>query len=136
MKKHLLLVALIILLFSCNNLKSNKSSQIEAEDLVGIWTEHWGVDSSDTDVDYVDTLSFNLNDVGQLTIYCINNSDFIYRDIELDNTGLSFQMENTVDPNEEFLIDYTLMLTNKDLFDGGIVNSRGKKVKIQLRRLP
>jgi hypothetical protein len=43
-------------------------------------------------------------------------------------------MENKVDPEEKFIIQYSLVLTKKNIYKGEIINSRGKKVNIILKK--
>lgn len=128
MKKILLFLFLITLLVSFTFIKTDEPGQI-AQQYVGIWTEHW-----EGDVDYVDTLQFKLNSTGQLTISCVNNSNYKYSEIKPKKSSITFVMENTVDPNERFIIQYTLKRTSNNLIKGKIVNSRGKTVKVALKR--
>lgn len=132
MKIKITFIILIIgLVCSCNVLK--KSKTITTEDkLVGLWTEHWDETS---DVDYVDTLKIDLDRNGKLKIFCINNSDYVYYNIIFSGSKLSFEMENKVDPNEKFTIQYTLKLAEENLFTGGTLNIKGKKDKIDLEKI-
>jgi len=132
MQKTFSFIFLITLLCSFTLLKTDKPK----DTYLGIWTEHWGTDSAETttDVDYVDTLQFELNSKGKLTISCINNSDYKYSKIKPNESRLNFVMENTVDPKERFIIKYNLQIVNENLIKGTILNSRGKTVPITLKR--
>ena len=130
MKTKIVFIIVIGLICSCNVLK--KSEIITTEDkLVGLWTEHWGESS---DVDYVDTLKIDFESSGKFKISCINNSDYVYYNILFNGSKLSFEMENKVDPKEKFILEYTLKLVEENLFTGGMINSKGKKDKIKLKK--
>jgi len=135
MKKTLACVIIISLIcFSCI---LNKANTLKDDDkIIGLWTEHWGNGSfePETDVNYVDTLKIGLNDRGKINIICINNSNYVYSNIIYKGSKLLFQMENKTDPKEKFIIQYSLMLTEENVFIGEINNSRGKKVSINLKK--
>jgi hypothetical protein len=135
MIRRLAFLIIISFICSCSFLKKIKSYK-KNDNIIGIWTEHWGKDSHEpeTDVNYVDTLKIDINGNGEIIIICINNSNYIYSNIICNETHLSFQMENKVDPEEKFIIQYSLVLTKKNIYKGEIINSRGKKVNIILKK--
>ncbi len=137
MKKNILLVLLICVISSCSLFKNSESSKIEKNNLVGLWSEHWGTDklNPETDIDYVDTIKVELNRNGKFVMRCINRSNYIYRNIKSQDNKLSFEMENTEDKNEKFTLQYSFFLLNKNLYNGEMLNSRGSKASIQLRRI-
>jgi len=135
MKKKLAYLIIIGLIGSCSVLK--KSNTIKENDKVtGLWTEHWGIDSiePETDVHYVDTLKIDINSNGKISIVCINDSNYIYTNIKYSNSQFSFQMENREDPKEKFVVYYSLILTEENVFNGEIINSRKQKSSVKLKK--
>ena len=136
MKKSLIVVCILVLAYACGSTKSAKNLSPE-EKVAGLWTEHWRSDpnSSATDVNYVDTLKLGVAENGNLKISCINNDYYSYEDIVYDGKKLSFVMVNGESTDEKFTIQYDLQLININRFEGGIVNVRGKKAIVDLKRL-
>ncbi|WP_018343124.1 hypothetical protein [Cytophaga aurantiaca] len=122
MKNFLSFIFLIILLSSFTLIKTDEPN----DSYVGIWTEHW----NKSNVDYVDTLKIEVNARGQLAISCINNSNYIYSEIQPKKSALSFVMKNN-----GFTVQYTLKRINENLITGKIHNSNNQTVKISLKRL-
>lgn len=133
MKNIFFIVLSILALVSCKS-KQNKLSD---KSLMGLWTEHWEKDTINPDksVDYVDTLRI-FKDANKLAITCINNDEYIYSNIKLQGSNLTFTKENTSDPNEEFFVYYTFDLNkNNKEFTGSIVNSVNEHNNVSLKKL-
>lgn len=138
MKKTILFLFISLVLISCASLKTNSDSDALKNEILGLWTEHWGTDlpDSENDVTYVDTIRFELDANNKLQLKCTNRTNYLYDKIKLKGDILTFRMENTAYPGGKFLIYYTLKLTDeKKKFTGKIINSLGKKVNIKLLKL-
>lgn len=140
MKKTTILIFLIATFCSCKIMAQSQQPLNEAladGKLAGLWTEHWGAtdsEGSETNVNYVDTLQIEVAGNSEITIHCINNSDYIYSKARFEASKLSFKMENTVDPKERFTIQYTLTVVSENELNGQIINSRGKVVPVKLKK--
>jgi hypothetical protein len=120
----------IILIFtlSCNLLKHG-DKVIPGQNIDGVWTEHWGKDTTETNVNYVDTLNIKMNKSG-IKIQCINNHNYEYSNISFKDQKLNFTMRN----GGTFYVYYYLTQQNHDLITGHIINSQNKMVNIRLVR--
>jgi hypothetical protein len=136
MKNICTVLVLLVLLFSCGGSKNNTQTQSIEEKVTGLWTEHWKSDptAEETDINYVDTLQLNMAKDGNVKITCINNTYYTYENINFDGINLSFLMVNG-ESDERFTVQYDLKMVNDFSFKGGIVNIRGKKALVELKKL-
>lgn len=133
MKNILYLFCCITLMSACSS--SKKITGQNNSILSGIWSEHWEKTGSVTDVTYVDTLKINAKDKVKISVKCLNNKNYQYSKGEWDGQHFTFTMENTSDPREQFLVHYTLTPINDKLLKGYIINSRDKRIEVELKRV-
>jgi hypothetical protein len=134
----ILLIGIISLIGLSGSYSERSPKSKQADQIVGIWTEYWEGedDDSETDVTCVDTLKISINDLGNLSMECLNNSQLLYDRISFKKDKLTFRMENISDPSEQFFVYYKLSKAeNEGIFAGSIVNSKKQKARVKLIRL-
>ena len=95
--------------------------------IAGTWTEKWVGVGEGNPVTYVDTIQINLSLKNSRKLSCLNNRNYIYRDISFKDRKLNFKMENIVDAEEKFFVYYKLVLREGNkLFQGTILNSKNQ----------
>jgi hypothetical protein len=135
MRNLYLLFTIILVITACRSINKtpNNNSKEKKLEIEGIWTEHWEQDTSETNVDYVDTLKIQKKH-DKLLIKCINDNSYIYFDIEFKDEELKFTLENIIHKKERFFVYYTLKLSpERNLLKGEIKNSRGETNNVELR---
>jgi hypothetical protein len=102
-----LLLVLGLLLASCATLREVKPDPLSG--VAGVWKEHW-VDE-EGDLGYNDLYYFSVTD-GSFLISCPEYPAFVFSEIRFDGRHLGFTLTNVDDPNDFYIMEYELELSD------------------------
>lgn len=113
---------LLATIFLCLSMYSNYDE--DPVILEGVWTDYWYPTGVEGDVDYLDTMKISITD-DLIEISCLNRDEYLFNNISYTDGILTFTMENTIDPSEQFFVYYSLtLLEDKNTMKGSIINSK------------
>jgi hypothetical protein len=131
--KKIGLIALIAFTFKACAV-SNETIAEESVNFSGVWEELWnkgqGMNGSIQD-------QYHIQHKGaELKITCPADPGYTFDHIHLTDNNFTFQLTNSNDPDDLYIVAYNLYLNQTgDLFEGTAVTNKGVEAEVEWKRI-